>query len=69
MVDIISEIKKIGSYATKTEDENQQADDLHKDGMINVASGGSTTVDGVTVNIKICSPTKKFKKLQKAGVI
>lgn len=69
MVDIISEIKKNGSYATKTEDENQQADDLHNDGMINVASGGSTTVDGVTVNIKICRPTQKFKKLQKAGII
>lgn len=70
MADIISEIKKNGSYTTKTKEEGSQADDLLADGLINITAGGSTTLeDDTVVQYKICTPTKRFRDLVKKGAI
>lgn len=70
MADIISEIKKNDSYSTKSEVENSQADELLERGLINVSTGGSITLeDDTVVQIKICTPTKRFNELKKNGVI
>ncbi|WP_288875121.1 hypothetical protein [uncultured Kosakonia sp.] len=69
MADVIGQIKKHGSYSTKTEDEGKQADDLLEDGLVTISDGGSITEDEQTVTIRNCLPTKKFKDLVKKGII
>lgn len=65
MASVLNELKKHGHYSTKSEDENQEAQDLLDSGMVNISNGGSTTVDGKSIAILNCTTTKKFDELKK----
>lgn len=69
MADVISEIKKHGSYTTKTVAEGKQADDLLEDGLVTITPGGSTEENGEVVVRKNCLPTKKFQDHVKKKII
>ena len=69
MADVVSQIKKNGSYSTKTEEEGKEADDLAERGLVTISHGGSITQDGQTVTIRDCLPTKIFKDFAKKGII
>lgn len=69
MADVVAQLKKHGSYSTKTEDEGKQADDLEGDGLVTICNGGSITENEQTITVRSCLPTKKFKDLVKKGII
>lgn len=59
MASVYEEVRKHGSYTTKTQDEYQEALDLLESGVIHLDSGGSTTVDGQHFQVAICKLIKK----------
>ncbi len=69
MADVVSQIKKNGSYSTKTEEEGKEADDLAERGLVTISNGGSITQDEQTVTIRHCLPTKTFYVFVKKGII
>lgn len=69
MASVLEELKKHGHYSTRSEEENQEAKDLHESGLVNLSCGGSTTVDGKSITIFDCKSTEKLKKLIKNNKI
>ncbi|HEO8956757.1 hypothetical protein M8Q42_02835 [Enterobacter hormaechei] len=69
MADVVSEIKKHGSYTTKTAVEGKQAADLLAEGLVTITPAGSTLQNGKSVVRQNCLPTNKFHDFVKKGII